>query len=498
MRRLIRGALSIGLGLIAIGLLIDLTGRSAAPSVRADWPAQPDRPGAARAYVATQPASAIADNLLINPDFEDGFYFPDPEIDSVRVPIGWQIRWYTDSAPVPPWGTPDQFKFFQPETNLIDATVWPYCCAFNLPPRIHSGRYGMESGKRFGNQDVSFYQSVGGVPIGAVVTASAWLHAWVSSCNPFPTDGSPPPEMALSLQGDNGSGCPVGFWAEDSNHMLVGIDPTGGIEPRAPTVVWNWDEANPPWWGPYDFYSSTVPAVAVAQAHTVTIFLRAITIMPAKFNTAYFDDASLEYSFPVSMSAAVDSQWPLPVTATMFVQTPLSLTQVTVSVDSGEPIEWVDTTQVEAAWLARWRFFPRMAGEHIVTLTAAELISPIVQAVNVPGMQLDVQQDQLLPQGAVTESTPVWITLTLHSPITLSEPTATLTDPPGLPLSLTLNYNEFLDPIVNYRWSFTTVLTGWHTFNLSATEFTQPYIRSILAANARIYLPIMARNFNAS
>jgi hypothetical protein len=49
---------------------------------------------------------------------------------------------------------------------------------------------------------------------------------------------------------------------------------------------------------------------------------------------------------------------------------------------------------------------------------------------------------------------------------------------------------------VDYRWSFTTVLTGWHTISLSATEFTQPYIRSILAATARIYLPIITRNFN--
>ena len=486
MRRLTGGVISIGLGLIAIGLLIDLIGRSAAPIVRADWSAQPDRSG------AVPLATAIAGNLLINPDFEDGFYLY-PGLNSLRVPNGWHIRWYTDTAPVPPWGTPDQFKYFQPETNLIDALEWPYCCAFNLPTRIHAGRYAVESGKRFGNQDVSFYQSVGGLPIGAVVTASAWLHAWVSSCNPFPTDGSPPPDMALSLQGDNGSGCPDGYWAEDSNHMLVGIDPTGGTEPRASTVVWNWNEANPPWWGPYDFYSSTVPAVAVAQAHTVTVFLRAVTIMPAKFNTAYFDDASLMYSFPISTGTAVEGQWPLPVTATMSVQTPISLTQVTVSVDSDEPIEWVDTTQVDAAWLMRWRFSPLMAGGHVITLTAAELVTPIVQVVNVPVMQLDVQQDQLLPQGAVTETAPIWIALTLHSPITLSEPTATLIDPVGLPLSITLNYSEFLDPIVDYQWAFTAAITGWHTVSVSATEFTQPLTRSILAASARVYLPVFVR-----
>ncbi|MBI5564976.1 MAG: hypothetical protein HY870_08780 [Chloroflexi bacterium] len=467
----------------AIGLLIDLIGRSAAPIVRADWPAQPDRPGVIQST-----------NMLVNPGFEDGFYLY-PGLDSIRVPNGWHIRWYTDTAPVPPWGTPDQFRFYQPETNLIDATVWPYCCAFNLPPRIHSGRYAVESGKRFGNQDVSFYQTVGNVPIGAVVTASAWLHAWVSSCNPFPTDGSPPPDVALSLQGDNATGCPADFWAEDSNHMRVGIDPTGGTEPRASTVVWNWDAANPPWWGPYDYYSSTVPVVTVAQAHTVTMFIRAVTIMPAKFNAAYFDDASLEYSYPVSASMVVEGQWPLPVTATLAVQSPVSLTQVTVSVESGESIEWVDTTEIEGASLARWRFLPLLAGKHVVTLSAAELIAPIMQTVEVPVISSTVWQEQLLPVGEMTETQPVWITLTLHSPITLSEPTATFTDPLGLPLSITLNYSEFLDPVVNYRWSFTTALTGWHTVSLSATEFTQPFIRSILAVNTRVYLPVLARNW---
>jgi hypothetical protein len=485
MQRLLRGTLSIGLGLIAIGLLIHLIGRSAAPIVRADWPAQPDR------HTAAQSA-----NLLINPSFEDGFYLPNPSLDSVRVPNGWHIRWYTDTAPVPPWGTPDQFRFFQPETNLIDATVWPYCCAFNLPPRIHSGRYAIESGKRFGNQDVSFYQTIGNVPIGAVVTASAWLHAWVSSCNPFPTDGSPPPDMALSLEGDNGSGCPADFWAEDSNHMLVGVDPTGGTEPRASTVIWNWDTANPPWWGPYDYYSSTVPVVTVAQAHTVTMFIRAVTIMPAKFNAAYFDDASLQV-YPIQTVAQTEGEWPLPVTATVSLQTALSLTNMSATVDTGEPIEFVDTTPITDELRSTWRFNPIAPGLHVVTLTAHELPKPIIWNVTVPVIQSEVKQDQLLPSGEVTDTQPVWITLTLHSPITLSEPTAVLTDPLGLPLSITLNTSEFLDPIVNYQWSFTTVLTGLHTVVLSATEFTQPYTRSILAAVARVYLPIVTRNFSA-
>ena len=84
--------------------MIQLIGHFATPIAQA----QPDWPVA---------ASVV--NLLVNPDFEDGFYIPDPAINSVRVPIGWHIRWYTDTAPVPPWGTPEQFQFF-PARNEFD------------------------------------------------------------------------------------------------------------------------------------------------------------------------------------------------------------------------------------------------------------------------------------------------------------------------------------------------------------------------------------------
>ncbi len=471
-RQLTGSVIAIGLGLIAIGLLINLIGHRAAPIVLA----QPERP-----------AAASTANVLINPGFEDGYYVPDPTRNSVRVPTGWHIRWYEDMSA-------SGYAFMQPETSVVNP-VWPYCCADNYPPRIHGGDHAFESGKQWSPQDVTLYQSVGNVPIGAVVTASAWTAAWVSSCNPTPKDK--PPEMALSLlapNADDATNCAPGYWPVESNHMLVGIDPTGGTNPRAASVVWNRASANPAWWGPYDYYSNTLPAVATAQANTVTMFIRAVTISPARFNAIYMDDASLSY-LPVSASTEVEGQWPLPVTATVSVRAPVSLTDVIASVDTGEPIEWVDTTEEGGAWLSRWRFAPRLAGRHAVTLSAAELAAPIVQAVDVPVIPATVRQDQLLPTGEVTDTPPVWITLTLHSPVTLSEPTAVLTNPLGGPLSITLNTTELLDSGVDYQWAFTTVITGWHTVSLSATEFTHPYPRLIFVANTRVFLPIVLRNF---
>ncbi|HJW30766.1 MAG TPA: hypothetical protein VJ508_16140, partial [Saprospiraceae bacterium] len=236
-------------------------------------------------------------NLLVNPDFENGYSYPLPCCNNIAVPIGWNIRWYTDTDP---YGS--GYPFFQPEVKLDDNTIWPYCdgCAPNVPPRIHSGRYAVDSFKGFGSQDTSLYQQIGNIPMGAVVIGSAWLHAWVSSCNGFPKNF--PPQNEISLQGPNSSidgSCADGAWPDWSNRMMVGIDPTGGIDPRASTVVWNIGDPNnvftPSWHGPYDYYSSTLPVTATAQSFTITLFLRGITTSGAQFSDIYFDSASLTY-----------------------------------------------------------------------------------------------------------------------------------------------------------------------------------------------------------
>ncbi len=478
MPRLHNFIIAIGAGGLVVLVLAGIVGQS----VPAPVSAKPDRPLTLYAPHAT--------NLLVNPDFEDGYYIPDPTKNSIRIPNGWQIKWYTDVSS-------SGFAFLQPETSVLN-WVWPNCCADNYPPRIHSGQHAFESGKQWGPQDVTLYQTVGNIPIGAVVTASAWVHAWVSSCNPNPN--GKPPEMALSLlapNADDASNCAPGYWPIDSNFIQVGIDPYGGTGVRKASVVWNRNQAAQPWWGPYDYYSSTISAVAVAQAHTVTMFIRGVTVQPAKFNTVYFDDASLAYSFPFTSSTQVDGEWPLPVTATLRVQSPVSMTQVTVSVDTGEPIEWVSTTPITEGYLSEWRFNPQQPGSHTITLNASELPQPIQQTVNVPQVQSAFRQDRLFPLDAITLTEPIEITFTLYSPITLTEPTATLTDPLGLPLTVTLLGFETVTPTFNYQWLFTPTLTGTHTLAVSATEFTQPLIQSTVAAANRLYLPLILRNVSA-
>lgn len=68
----------------------------------------------------------------------------------------------------------------------------------------------------------------------------------------------------------------------------VGIDPTGGTNPFAGSVVWG-KRAHI-----YNVYHEAPPVEAIAQSSTATVFLLSKTKWTYKHNDAYFDDATLE------------------------------------------------------------------------------------------------------------------------------------------------------------------------------------------------------------
>jgi hypothetical protein len=464
----LRLSVAIGLAAVTIGLAVFI----AAPIALSD---PIDAKRAASTIVIT------TGNLLINPDFENGYYSY-PGHNSIRVPNGWSFAWYTDT---PSFG--NHSPFMQPEVSVLNC-VWPNCNALNYPPRINTGLHAVESGKRWGNQDVSLYQSVGNVPIGALVFADAWMSAWVSSCDP----NVEPFPLALSLLSDNASDCQPGAWPLDSNHMMVGIDPYGGTDPRAATVVWNWDAASSPWWGPYDYYSSTVPAVAVAQAQTVTMFLRGVTVQPAKFNTVYFDTASL-YVYPLEWQIDQGPAWPLTTAITIGLQTPISLTNMSAvlqdPIGNLAPIDYLGATAT-APYTYSWRFVPEGAGRYRFTLTAPELPEPQVQLIDVPALPFYYEQERLLSTKATT-----LITLGLSSPITLTNLTAEVVDAQNASLSTTLVYSNFETERYDVAWQFTAETPGAYAVTLNAAEFMHPFLQRILVALTRVYLPLVLRNY---
>ena len=452
-----------------------------------------------RPIESSAPAASItaADgNLLINPYFENGYSYPLPCCNNIAVPAGWNIRWYTDTAVVIEGTT---YAFKQPEVKIIDNTKWPFCsdCAPNIPPRIHSGRYAVDSFALFAPQDTTLYQQVGHIPLGAVVTGSAWLHAWVSSCNPFPRNATIQ-VPAVSLQGTNDPGndyqCAGNLWPFETTHMMVGIDPFGGTDPRADSIVWNWDHGNPAWWGPYDAYSPTLPVTVTTQSYTATLFLRGVTRQPTRYDDLYFDAASLTYSFPLQWQIDQGAEWPLSTAITIGLQTPLSLTQVAVSLQDplGDPAP-IDLlgSSATAPYTLSWRFIPAADGAYRFKLTAHELPDPLVKPIEVQTLLFSYQQHHLLSSD--TPSDTAAITALLSSPITLTNLAASVTDPQAVSLTTTLVVSDLSAGWFNFAWQFTAEASGWHTITFDADEFTQPLVRRVLALAARIFLPFLLR-----
>jgi hypothetical protein len=188
------------------------------------------------------------------------------DVGNIFTPPGWLTWFYHDP------GTWDQ-----PEVR----DAWKS----SDPRRVHSGEKGMLLFTFYRRHDGGFLQQVDVQP-GAQITVSAWAHAWSN------WQGGPHPDDPLWSEGP---GYDCGFALEGSTGdddwrnftFSVGVDPTGGINPLADTVVWG-DGAHI-----YNCYYE-VPAVEVeAQSHRVTVFLRSRTLWPFKHNDAYWDHAVL-------------------------------------------------------------------------------------------------------------------------------------------------------------------------------------------------------------
>lgn len=116
------------------------------------------------------------------------------------------------------------------------------------------------------------YQRVGGLSAGTRLRASA--SAWLYTCNDRANSCIiPDPPYRRS---DPSAGASV----------KVGIDPAGGTDPLAPSVVWSGSVA------PYDQWA--VPSVvADAQGDAVTVFLYATQAQGLALNNVYWDNAQL-------------------------------------------------------------------------------------------------------------------------------------------------------------------------------------------------------------
>ncbi|MEA3338738.1 MAG: hypothetical protein U9R15_02110, partial [Chloroflexota bacterium] len=145
--------------------------------------------------------------------------------------------------------------------------------------RVHGGQKGMLLFTFYRSHDAGFFQQVQVAP-GTKLRLTAWAHAWSNHLSK--KDGGRPDDGRWS----DGAGREIVAWPEGSQPLTgdpqedakgnftfyVGIDPTGGADPLADTVVWG------PGYHIYNGYCRELAVETTARASTVTVFLRSQTM----------------------------------------------------------------------------------------------------------------------------------------------------------------------------------------------------------------------------
>jgi hypothetical protein len=225
-------------------------------------------------------------NTLRNGDFEADWseenshrciVFPvggqpfETQIGNIFTPPGW-IAWFHHEEGV--WS--------QPECR--DARS-------KNPDRMHSGEKGFLLFTFHRKHDAGLMQQVD-VESGTRLKFSAWAHAWSNHKDPSQPTKYPHPDDSRWSEGAGFQAyfAPEGSVDDDNLRNFtfwVGIDPTGGTNPFADSVVWGRGAHI------YNVFHEVPPVETVAQSDTVTVFLRSRTLWPFKHNDAYWDDASM-------------------------------------------------------------------------------------------------------------------------------------------------------------------------------------------------------------
>lgn len=194
------------------------------------------------------------------------------EIGNIFNPPGWMV-----------WFRHEEGNWSQPECR--DARA-------KNPDRMHSGEKGYLIFTFGRKQDAGLMQQVSVEP-GQHLRFSVWNHAWSNHKDTSLPEKFPHPDDPFWSEGA-GKGAYFaleGTVDDDATRNFtfwVGIDPTGGTNPFADTVVW----------GPgahiYNVYHETPVVEVIAESDTVTVFTRSRAIWPFKHNDSYTDDAKLE------------------------------------------------------------------------------------------------------------------------------------------------------------------------------------------------------------
>jgi hypothetical protein len=228
---------------------------SVVPATRSTTDASANSPTDGPASLSTLSATplteayAIAEipNVLQNPDFEEAF--TERGAGELTIATGWHPWWVAGSEREVTEG-----YLFRPEYKPERRGKGR--------GRVHAMNAAQKQFNTYATHRAGIYQSVPVTP-GRSVTFSIWAYVW-SSAGDDPDVSTDPGDYRVS----------------------VGIDPTGGTDGDANSVVWS---------EPCHAYDEWVAltVTAVAQAPTITVFTRGEPVWRTKHNDVYWDDAAL-------------------------------------------------------------------------------------------------------------------------------------------------------------------------------------------------------------
>ncbi len=212
-------------------------------------------------------------------DTDTGLVELQTTLNSILTPPGWTTWYragqaYAESDGYIEWG--------QPETRTVN---------HHFPDRMKAGLRGMSLFTVWRVHDAGFLQHVD-VITGSYVSLSAWAHAWSNNEGaPTPDNPDDPYWSEGAHVGFNQFSAPEGTEGLDGGDMnftfMLGIDPTGGSNPMADTVVWG-DGIHI-----YNAYREVPQVWARSESSRITIFLRSVTLWRYKHNDAYWDEVKL-------------------------------------------------------------------------------------------------------------------------------------------------------------------------------------------------------------
>lgn len=221
--------------------------------------------GRNRSAVASEASelTAQAGNLLQNPGFEGSFGAWNG-INEIQVAANWTPWWWEDPDHNP--------AYFRPEYKRALASIFP--------KRVFSGDSAQQWFTFHASHIAGMYQQVFNVSPGQHYRFSIWAQVWSSI--------EDNPDRSVSPA---------------NPHLRIGIDPTGGWNPGAPSVIWSGEA---PMSGIIDQWG-LMSMEATAQNNVITVFMYTNPDFANKHNDMYWDHAALEAVQPPQPTAPPSS-----------------------------------------------------------------------------------------------------------------------------------------------------------------------------------------------